>query len=378
MINFKSTKLKWTFSLAGVALVLVLVTAFTQSDQEDFPVEEPQEQSISYPTTEVQLLSPSHQLSVPAELMPGERVAIYAKISGFVKSRYVDRGDQVKKGQLLAELEAPEMQQQVLSDKATQEERRSDYEYATQAYNRMEAAAATHGAVADIELDRARSAMHRAKAAYEAASAKAAHSSQLQQYLRITAPFDGVVTQRNFSLGALAGTNSEQPLFEIAQNKQLRLILSLPEKHAASVQNGMKATFSVRSRPGRAFEAKLARTSGLVDNKDRSLKLEFDVENTDGSFQGGEYAQVQLNLRRRDSSFWVPAPSVLRTQSGDFIMTLNNGSINKIPVRAGIRMDTLTEVFGDLNINDQVLLKPSEEIQLGQKRMSSNKKNTNI
>lgn len=352
--------------IAAAVIGIVLFGIFSESEHKEQPMEKAEVVPLSYPTAPVELTNPTYEISVPAEVKPNEQVAIYARITGFVKKLVVDRGDQVKKGQLLAVLQAPEMEQQYLSDKSTEKRMQSDYLFAKQAYERMIEASATTGAVAAIELDRARTSMESAAAAYKASKAGAAHTSQMQQYLRITAPFDGIITQRNVSTGALAGPGSEQPLFEMAQHNKLRLTLSLPEKHAASVTNGAKASFTVSSRPGKVFNAELSRTSGLLVQKDRSLKLEFDVDNASGELQGGEYAQVKLTLRRSNPTFWVPSESLLYTQSGTYIMTLNNNEIKKIRIREGIRMETFTEVFGELFPEDSVLLKPSEEIPLGE------------
>jgi len=324
-----------------------------------------QQKATTYATVPVQYNNPEYSLSVPAELKPYEQVAIFAKVSGFVKKLYVDRGDQVRKGQLLAVLEAPEMNQQYLSDKSNEHKVRSDYMYAQQAYERLVAAAATTGAVAAIELDRAKSTMESAKAAYLASKAGTAHSSQLQQYLRITAPFDGIITERKVSMGALTGTGSGQPLFMMAQGNKLRLTLSLPEKHAASVSKDMKASFTISSQPGKTFHTTLSRTSGLLNQQDRSLTLEFDVDNKQGQLQGGDYAQVILKLKRKTPSTWVPSKSVLNTQSGTYILTLQDDQIRKVPVKEGVRLDSLTEVFGDLTHQSPVIAKPSEEMKEG-------------
>ncbi|MGK9118280.1 efflux RND transporter periplasmic adaptor subunit [Olivibacter jilunii] len=359
-INRKST------SLLALTTSLVLVfSACSQKEQEKGQAQKEQPTSVKYKTAPVQVINPKYEISVPAELKPFEQVAVYAKVTGFVQRLYVDRGDRVRKGQLLAVLEAPEMQQQYLSDKSTEQKVYSDYLYAKQAYDRLLTASKTTGAVADIELDRAKSAMESAKSAYDASKAGTAHSSQLSQYLHITAPFDGVITQRNVSVGALAGTGSNTPLFMMAQSNKLRLTLSLPEKHAASVHEGMPATFTVSSQPGKTFDAKLSRTSGLLDQQDRSLTLEFDVHNPSGELQGGDYAQVKLKLKRKSPSNWVQTKSVLNTQSGTYVLTLNNDEVKRIAVSEGVRLDTLTEVFGNLSPTDKIIMKPSEEIKEG-------------
>ncbi len=360
-INRKSRSI-----LAFTTLLILFFTSCSQKNEEEKQQGKNTETaSVNYPTTTVQFINPEYEISVPAELKPYEQVAVHAKVTGFVKQLYVDRGDRVRKGQLLAVLEAPEMQQQYLSDRSTEQKVYSDYLYAKQAYDRLVDASKTSGAVAAIELERAKSAMESAKSSYDASKAGTAHSSQLQQYLRITAPFDGVVTQRNVSVGALAGSGNSSPLFLMAQGSKLRLTLSLPERHTSSVHEGIAATFTVSSQPGKTFDTKLSRTSGLLDQQDRSLTLEFDVSNPSGELQGGDYAQVKLKLKRKTPSNWVPNKSVLTTQSGTFVLTFNNKEVKRIAVHEGIRLDTLTEVFGNLSPQDKIITKPSEEIKEG-------------
>lgn len=320
---------------------------------------------INYPTTEVQFINPEYEISVPAELKPYEQVDVHAKVGGFVKQLLVDRGDYVRKGQLLAVLEAPEMEQSYLSSKSSEQKIYNDYIYAQQAYERLEVASQTSGAVAGIELDRAKTAMESAKSAYDASKAGTAHSSQLKNYLRITAPFDGVVSERNVSVGALLGPSANTPLFRIAQGNKLRLTLSLPEKHAASVQERMPVQFTVSSQPGQVFQATLSRTSGLLDQRDRSLTLEFDVTNDEGKLKGGDYAQAKLKLKRKEPSFWIPNKSLLTTQSGIFVLGVQNNEVRRIAVKEGIRLDTLTEIFGDIEPHQKIIIKPSEEIKEG-------------
>lgn len=365
MYHSISINRKSTVVLALATSLVLLLSACSQKEKEKEQAKTEQPKAVSYKTAPVQFINPEYEISVPAELKPYEQVDVFAKVTGFVQKMYVDRGDRVRKGQLLAVLEAPEMQQQYLSSKSSEQKVHSDYLYAKQVYDRLVTASKTTGAVADIELDRAKSAMESAKSAYDASRAGTAHSSQLQQYLRITAPFDGIITQRNVSVGALAGTGSNTPLFMMAQGNKLRLTLSLPEKHAASVKQGMTATFTVSSQPGKTFDAKLSRTSGLLDQQDRSLTLEFDVNNPSGELQGGDYAQVKLKLQRKAPSYWVKSKSVLNTQSGMYVLTMNNDEVKRVAVNEGIRLDTLTEVFGNLSPEDKIIIKPSEEIKEG-------------
>ncbi len=348
--------------------VLALFFAACNSQEKKEATATSNQQSVkpaSYKTEPVHFINPEYEISLPAELEPYEQVAVYAKVPGFVKKLYVDRGSRVHKGQLLAVLEAPEMTQKYLSDKSSEQKVYSDYLYAKQAYDRMVDASATTGAVAAIELDRAKTAMESAKSAYKSSKAGTAGTAQLQNYLRITAPFAGIIMEKKVSVGALAGAGSGQPLFMMAQENRLRLTLSLPEKHAASIRQEMQATFTISSQPGIVFNTTLSRTSGLLSQQDRSLTLEFDVDNSSGKLQGGDYAQVKLKLQRKVPSYWVNTKSVLNNQMGTFVLTLNDKVVRRIPVKEGIRSDSLTEIFGNLSQQDHIILKPSEEIKEG-------------
>jgi len=356
----------------ALAMTMIgMLSACSQNKEQKEQMEQQPAKPISYQTAPVQLINPEYELSVPAELKPYEQVAVYAKVTGFVKQLYVERGDRVRKGQLLAVLEAPEMQQEYLSDKSAEKQAHTNYLYAKQAYDRLVLASKTTGAVADIELERAKSAMESANAAHDVSKAGTAHAAQLQQYLRITAPFEGVIIDRNVSVGALAGIGNNSPLFMMAQSNKLRLTLSLPEKHASSIQSDMTAMFTISSQPGKTYQAKLSRTSGMLDQQDRSLKLEFDVNNAAGELQGGDYAQVKLKLKRKRPSTWVRRKSVLTTSSGTYVLSFNQNEVKRIPVEEGVRLDTLSEVFGQLSEKDQIIIKPSEEIKVGKTEFPS-------
>lgn len=315
---------------------------------------------------------PLYPLSLPGELKPFEQVDVFAKANGFVKKLYVDRGSRVKKGQLLAVLEAPEISQQHLSVQSDERKLYENYLYSKEAYQRLRKAALTNGAVAEIELDRARAQARSDSAAYHSAKASTGASAQLKDYLRITAPFSGTIVSRNVSVGALVGENNSSPLFSIAQQERLRLTVSIPEKHAHSVNKSTGATFTVSNRPGETHKASISRNSGLLDQENRSIAAEFDVDNGKRTLAGGEYAQVKLMLKRPDSTLWVPASSVVQAQSGVFVLKVENGVIERIPVALGIRIKEMQEVFGELRSVDEVLKTGTEELEEGT-RVSINK-----
>ncbi|WP_316822322.1 efflux RND transporter periplasmic adaptor subunit [Pedobacter gandavensis] len=310
---------------------------------------------------------PVYQLSLPGELKPYEEVLVYPKVKGFVKKIYVDRGTKVKKGELIAVLEAPEIAQRYQSAKSDERKSYEDYLYSRQSYERLKKAAGKSGAVAAIELDKAWSKLRSDSAAYAAIRSNTRVSDQLQQYLTLRAPFDGTVMEKNVSVGALVGENSTTPLFSIVQNNRLRLTVAIPEKHSRAISKDTKVSFTVSALPGKVFYASLSRNAAFLQQKLRSVTAEFDVFNQDGQLGGGEYAQVNLDMRRPEATFWLPASAVVQAQSGVFIVKVADGLIKRIPVAIGTRKGPLMEVFGDLGVNDQVFKKGTEELKEGGK-----------
>jgi RND family efflux transporter MFP subunit len=308
---------------------------------------------------------PLYTAQLPGELRPYEEVKVHAKIKGFVKKVYGDRGALVKKGQLLAVLEAPEIMQQYLSAKSDEVKYHQEYIFAQQAFDRLKTAAQTGGAVAEIELDRALSQLNSTKASLEAAKANSGISAQMNSYLKIVAPFDGVVTERKVSEGALVGDNTKE-LFSLAQTGKLRLTIAIPEKFSQSLHKGMKVKFTVNSIPGRSFNAELSRSSNVIQRDGRALFTEFDVTNNNGELSGGEYAQVQLQLKRSVKTIWVPENSIIRTQSGDYVLKVDDQQkVKRIAVIEGGRIDNLQEVFGEIDIADKLIKNASEELKEG-------------
>ncbi|MBN8717985.1 RND family efflux transporter, MFP subunit [Hydrobacter penzbergensis] len=312
---------------------------------------------------------PSFTVTLPGELKPYEEVNIYPKVKGFIKKLYVDRGSYVRKGQLLAQLEAPEIGAQYAAKTSTTSSTYQKFLFSKQSYQRLKEAAKKNGAVATIELERAYAQYLGDSAAYHSSRSEAAASGQIQRYLRITAPFNGVITGRFVSEGALVGENgmSGQPLFQLTQESKLRLLVAIPEKQAQSLAAGTKATFTLIDYPGKTFTATLSRNSGALDPQTKSLLAEFDIDNANSLLRSGQYAKVTVQLQRPQSTLWAPVSSVVQSQAGVFVVKNENNQAKRIPVTIGITKDTLIEVFGNLSPGDQILLKGSEEIKEGTK-----------
>lgn len=358
--NYKQLKIIGAVVLLAAG---ILASCSETKAEENTPAKTKKTESVEIKTVAVSQLQPEYEIHLSGELEPSEQVSLYAKVKGFVKNLNVDIGDYVRKGQLLATLEAPEIDQKLVSDRSSEQKLESDYLYAQQNFERLKEAAKTKGAVAAIELDRAESAMNSAKSAYESSKAQTGHSAQMQKYLHVVAPFNGVITERNVSEGALVGPGSNQPVFRISDEKNLKLRIALPEKHVGSVNENLKASFTVNSQPGQKFEAQLSRNSRLISSQSRAMTLEFDVQNTDKKLNGGEYAQVALTLQRKNPTLWISPKSILNTQSGLFVLTKNKDNIQRIPIREGIRLDTVTEIFGDIKKTDLIVERPTEQMK---------------
>lgn len=244
------------------------------------------------------------QTRLPGEILPYQKVSLHARVTGFVERVHVDRGSAVKQGQVLAVLAAPEMAAQLAEAEAKAsavEAQRAEAQAravaAQAAFDRLKAAAATVGAVSGQELDLAEKALTAAQAAERSfsESARAARAAgeairKLEDYLRITAPFDGVITARYAHPGALAGP-ATAPLLELEQVSRLRVVIAVPESALAAVRGG-RINFSVPAWPGRVFSGVVARKAQALDPRTRTMPVELDVENPQGSLAPGMYVEA--------------------------------------------------------------------------------------
>lgn len=321
----------------------------------------------SFKTITVLSQQPEFSIVLPGELMAYEQVNIYPKIKGFVKKIYVDRGSIVSKGQLLAQLEAPEIGEQFAARKSSSGTAYQKYLFSKQSYNRLKEASKKNGAVASIEIERAYAQLLGDSAAYQSSQSDASASGQIINYLRITAPFSGVVTGRFISEGALVGDNNAktEPMFQLAQQNKLRLTVAIPEKQAQSLPEGTIAKFTVTDFPGRIFTATLSRNSGALDVSSRSVIAEFDIPNQGNELRAGQFAKVTIQLMRSQPTLWVPAVSVVQSQAGVFVIKTENNITKRVAVQTGAVKDSLVEIFGNLQAGDTILKKGSEEIKEG-------------
>jgi len=366
-----------------VLFLIVVVVAISCGKQKDV------EQQNSGAKNEAQLVSvasiqslqPSMNIVLPGELKAWNKSNIHPKVKGYVGQVVVDRGSVVKKGQLLAVLEAPEIvasfnqaQAQVASADANLIEQKAKRKISASTYKRILETSQTAGAVSANELEVAYSRMMSdsalAQAAEEnlrAARANLASQQQLVQYLSVKAPFDGNITERNVSPGDLVGPEpGSKPLFIIEDRSKLRLTIAVPENLSNAVDEKCVVTFNTEADPLREFKAKFARSSNSLQENNRTMMAEFDFENSKGDVKAGTYAEVKIPIMRNRATLFVPRSAVLHSTEGVFLVKVNNNTAEWVNIRKGNIADSLIEVFGPLHEGDQVVRNVSEELRNGQ------------
>jgi membrane fusion protein (multidrug efflux system) len=322
-------------------------------------------------------------ISLPAELVPYEAVDLYARETGFVKSISVDRGSVVKQGELIAELEAPELVAQRAQANAAYQSSESQLAAgqaklaADQAtFEHMSAAAKTPGVVALNDLDIAQKTAQSDQANVDALrkTADAALEglraiTQLESYLRITAPFDGQITTRYVHPGTLVGpaggSGAATPVVTIETTTRHRLVVPVPENDVAGVPEGTMVNFSVSSFPGKTFSAPIARISHGVDIKTRTMPVELDVKDRNAELVPGTFCQVQWPISRSYPTLFVPASAVGSDLERTFVIRVRNGRTEWVDVRTGVRANELIEVFGDLKEGEQIANRGTDQLRPG-------------
>ena len=322
-------------------------------------------------------------LSLPGELNPYQTVALYARVTGFVKTIRVDRGSRVRAGEEVAALEAPELvaqraeaQSKLQGAEAQLRAVRSKAEGDASTYDKLKAASATPGVVAGNDVVQAQKAVEAdqgqiaaAQQNVEAARQALKSVDDFEGYLRITAPFAGVVTERNVHPGALvgpaAGTGTATPIVRIVESNRLRLVVPVPEAYTAGMTAGTALSFSVAAYPGQTFSGTVSRISQSVDVSTRTMAVELDVNNADGRLAPGTFCQVRWPVRRTSPSLLVPSGSVAATTARTFVIRVRDGRTEWVDVKTGLTSGSLIEVFGDLHAGDAIATRGTDEIRAG-------------
>ncbi len=322
-------------------------------------------------------------VSLPAELNPYQTVALYARVTGFVKAIRVDRGSHVRAGEEIAVLDAPELgaqkaeaQSKVQSAEAQLGALRSKAEANASTYDKLKAASATPGVVAGNDVIQAQKAVEAdqgqiaaAQQNVEAARQALKSVGDMEAYLRIAAPFAGVVTERNVHPGALVGPTGgpgpATPIVRIVESNRLRLVVPVPEAYTAGVTVGTALTFSVAAYPAQTFSGTVSRVSQSVEVSTRTMAVELDVNNADGRLAPGTFCQVRWPVRRTSPSLLVPSGSVASTTGRTFVIRVRSGRTEWVDVKTGLTSGSLIEVFGDLKPGDEIAARGTDEVRAG-------------
>jgi membrane fusion protein, multidrug efflux system len=321
----------------------------------------------------------SRSIDLPGEFDPFLSVSLHARVPGYVERVAVDRGSIVKQGDVLVELSAPEMASHIAEAQSKIQSIESDCLQAEaqlaalqSTYERLKKAAQTPGAIAENELiqlqqqiDATKALIQSRRQSGQAADANLRALQEMQAYLKITAPFDGVITDRLVHPGALVGPGADAPLLVLQQIAKLRLVVALPEEDSGTILQGTRVTFQVPAFPDRTYSGTIARSSHTLDPKTRTMAVELDVVNTDGTLSPGMYPTVKWPVRRPRPALVVPASSVVTTTERTFVIRAREGHAEWVDVKKGAAEAGLVEVLGQLQAGDRVVARATDEIRDG-------------
>ena len=306
-------------------------------------------------------------LVLPGSVQAYYEAPIYARTSGYLKTWHTDIGAAVKKGQLLAEIEAPEVDQQLRQAEADLGTARANYELARSTNERWQGLLATESVSQQDADQRAGDAAAKA-AAQASASANVARLRELEGFKRVVAPFDGVVTQRNTDVGALinAGQTPGSALFRVADTHRLRIYVQVPQPYAAQITTGLGAALEFTDHPGQHYSAAVASTAHALDAVSRTLQVELQIDNSKGDLLPGSYVQVTFTLPPSPGTLRVPVNTVIFRGKSPQVATVDDGQHVRLrDIAAGRDFGTEIEVLAGIGSNDTLIVNPPDSIADG-------------
>jgi RND family efflux transporter MFP subunit len=309
-------------------------------------------------------------LALPGTLRGQNEAALYARTNGYLRKWSKDLGDRVRKGEVLAVIDAPETEQEALQARAAREQVQARLGLAETSLARWQGLR-EQDAVSQQEVDERAAALRQARADLAAADANVKRLDQLLSFRQIVAPFDGVVVRRNVEIGALvaAGNNgNSRELFHLAQTDPLRVSVAVPQAFAADVKIGQEVSLKLLEKPGAPLKGKVARTAGAVDPETRSMTVEIELPNPDGKLLSGAYVEASLTLGQAVRSLIVPPSALQFRQDGPRLVLL--GADDRIvlrPVKLGRDLGNGVEVVAGLAPTDRFVLNPPDTIDAGER-----------
>ncbi len=319
---------------------------------------------VVHPTTGSQ----ADDLALPGTVQAFTDTPIYSRTNGYLKKWYFDIGSHVRKGDLLAEIETPEVDQQLDQSRAELERMQANAQLAGVTSNRWQALLLKH-AVSQQEADQMRSNYIAAQAAVDASKANVRRLEQLQSYERIVAPFDGVITARNTDIGDLieagSGSNNPRELFHLAAVYSLRVYVAVPEVDSDSIHNGDQATLTQDTNPNLKISGTIVRNADAIDHSTRTLNVEVDVGNTEAVLRPGAYVFVHFHLPAIGNSVTIPSNTLLFRAEGLRVGVVRNNRVELVPVTIGQDFGGTVEITSGLTPSDEVILDPSDSLASG-------------
>jgi len=313
--------------------------------------------------------APADQIILPGNVQPFINSPIYSRTNGYLKKWYFDIGAHVRKGQLLAVIETPEVDQQLQQARSNLLTARANLELAGITKTRYQGLLKSN-AVSQQDVDNAVGAYNANESIVEADKAAVEQYSALASFEKIYAPFDGVITARNTDIGDLINSGSstgvKTDLFHIAQPGKLRVYVNVPEEYSQGIKVGMTANLSLAEFPGRKFEGKLVRTAEDINMTTRTLLVEIDVDNPQGTLLTGSYAEVHLAVPTNASTFLLPVNTLIFRSEGLRVATVKSGRVVLSDVTPGHDLGTQIEIVSGLKPDDQVIVNPPDSIVAGQ------------
>jgi RND family efflux transporter MFP subunit len=306
-------------------------------------------------------------VELPGQTQAYIQAPVFAQTSGYLKKWYFDIGAPVKAGEVLAELDTPQVDQQLNQAKATLKEAQAALDLSLVTYRRDQDLLQRR-VIAQQDFDTANSDLGVKQATVNADEAAVLSLQALEDFKTVKAPFDGIVTARNTDIGALVNSGSGNPLFIVAQIKPLRIYINVPENMAQDVSVGASAELRFNEFPGREFSGKVVRTAGAIDPNSRTLLTEVDVPNESGELYPGAYTQVRLVTGTSNRSVLIPANTLLFRSEGAAVGLVNQNNVVELKkIKIGRDLGNQLEVTQGLSVDDRIIVNPSDSLTAGQK-----------
>ena len=311
---------------------------------------------------------PEQEIVLPGNIQAFEDAPIYARTNGYLKKWYVDIGANVKSGQLLAEIETPEVAQQLLVARADLNTAQANMNLSKITADRFDGLKNTD-AVSKQDVDNAHGDFEAKKAMVSSAGSNVKRLEETEAFNKIYAPFDGIITARNTDVGQLIDSGSggaAKELFHIRSTRVLRVYINVPQQYSQAAKPGLTADLTLAEFPGRRFKGQLVRTSKAIDQASRTLLVEVDVNNTTGELLPGAYAGVHLKLPEGVPTFILPVNTLIFRSQGLQIATVANGKASLVPIVLGRDFGSEVEVVSGLTGQENVMVNPPDSLVEGE------------